>query len=294
MVSHRMGFNPLIGPIKTYTFNIPPFTENVLGSALTLPTVEPGTGQYVYTMQQSDMLTDGIIVPKPIAVAYTPLFTFSGKTGSTASTISYRILWNGASQSTGTSASYGANTYWTFNFVDSAMFNAIKVGDTVEVRFWSNITDANYSYNALCMYPCRPMLTNAPLVKNVFYKGSSDPVYSKYAIGATSSTLASESFSVLTNNWQANPGTITNTNGAANNVNIITMTNGNLDFRINYMVPEIGALSVNGSTIGYNLGTVYWGDCGLRNTYSFRNDSTRTFYEKNHLPQTISFRELWI
>lgn len=139
------------GPLKKFTITPGIQREALLGTPLTLPTTEPGTSQVSFTIQTSDLPT----VSSNAMMKYNAVLYVSGKAGASAATLSYRVLKNGTSvvQSSGTSvtaSNYWAHTHWrTFD---------VQVGDVLEVRTWSNTSDANLDFYGLIVFPSQPIL----------------------------------------------------------------------------------------------------------------------------------------
>lgn len=140
------------GVLKTFNFTYPIPREDLQGTPQILPTTEPATSQCIYTIQQSDLPT---ITPTPKSVKWTVGIVTSGKAISTA-TPNYRILKNGASVTTAAGSSVAANNFWAlthWRWLD------VQVGDVLEVRLWSTVSDTNYDYSAIFVYPTNVVLT---------------------------------------------------------------------------------------------------------------------------------------
>lgn len=141
----------VLGPLKTFTITSGTARETLLGTPETLPTTEPGTGQFSYTIQQSDLPTISPSVP----MKYNAFVVVSGKAGATAAAISYRVLKNGISQATaqvgttnGTANQFWCHTHWRTSDV--------VVGDVIEVKYWSSTSDAYYDFRGLVVAPTQP------------------------------------------------------------------------------------------------------------------------------------------
>ena len=137
---------PFKGSKKVFSYTFATPREELLGTPLTLPTAEPTDPQAVYTVLDSDLPTWTL---KPFSVKYIALLVAAGKFV-TAGTLYWRMVKNGASVANG-SASVSANTFYTVN----AWFLDVAVGDVLGVKLWSSVSDSNYDYKAIFIYPTR-------------------------------------------------------------------------------------------------------------------------------------------
>ena len=135
--------------LKTVNITYQTPSETLEGTPITLPNTEPGTPQVSLTLASGHFPTYDVAFysVKHIAVVYG-----AGKFV-TAGTLSWRMIKNGTSVRTGTQA-VAANTFFTM----SSWFLDVVVGDILKIAFWSDQADSNYDYNALFVYPTRPML----------------------------------------------------------------------------------------------------------------------------------------
>jgi hypothetical protein len=95
----------------------------------------------------------------------------SGKAPSGGS-ISYRVLKNGVSQASGTSAA-AVNQFWTHTYYN---FGEVQIGDVLEVRLWANVTDIYMDFNAIWGAPSQPEVTKrGTLLKDLNWTGITNP-----------------------------------------------------------------------------------------------------------------------
>ena len=133
---------PVSGSLKRYTISLPTPKES-LSTPETLPTTEPVTPQIEYTITTEDL---PVITPKPYPNIYTCFLYGAGKFTS-AGTLYWRILYNGASVRTGNSA-IAANTFYTVN----SYTRIAGAGDTIGMKLWSDKTDSVWDWKGLfCM-----------------------------------------------------------------------------------------------------------------------------------------------
>lgn len=158
------------GTSKTFNIAFASPRETLLGSPASLPTAEPGTSQISFTVQNSDLPS---ISPSPFSVVYSAFLYAGGKNTDTASqSVSYRILKNGTSITTGTQSSIATNVFWTHSYYN--LYN-VSVGDVLEIRLWSSSANVNYDYYALLIYPTRANLGKSYLNKDVLFSNATTP-----------------------------------------------------------------------------------------------------------------------
>lgn len=261
----------LHGTMKTFTLSAPVPKETYLGgSPLILPTSEPGTAQFSYTVTAEDM--EPTVSPRPLSFQICPIIHVAGRIGASTTTLNHRILLNGANVTTGNNPGIGANLNWTHNFVHSALLQApIKVGDVIEVKMWSNQADTQLDYYAIVFYTCRLQLARKDtILRDVKYEYSG-ALRHTLALGRSPSLVSNQSAYHINSNLNHNVAL----NGATTIVPAMVQT-----------VPAIPSSAI------YGLWTVYFGDSGLRTTVSLRtHTSNHPVYETNSMPTTISFRE---
>jgi hypothetical protein len=132
-----------VGSLKDLTMTLSP-AETLSETPESLPTSEPANAQVSYTFSSVVHLPQCSF--KPAAYANVCMVYASGKFA-TAGTLSWKTKKNGASVSTGTKA-VGANNYYTV----SAWFLGVVDGDVLEISLWSDQSDGNWDYKALCDY----------------------------------------------------------------------------------------------------------------------------------------------
>jgi hypothetical protein len=233
----------------------------------------------MYTVQQSDL---NVISPIANIGLIAPLVWLAGKFDATAGTISYRLLRNGVSLATGTTASITANYYYTLNIVNTNWTlptnDSLKAGDVIEVRLWCSQPNTTLLYSAIGFYPSRLRLSNSPVVKDVYWLGNASPVPTQ---GITPS-LAGDAFYVYTGQYY----TTTRGTGVFSNYvmgNILWYDNNNSDRYSPYFIAEKT----------YGLGAIMFGDAGYLTTVNLKTHATNyPYYERSVVPKTITFREV--
>lgn len=115
--------------------------ENLQSTPTALPTAEPGTSQISYTVTAADLPSLNQTVESKIIVAL--MYAAGKNTDAASQTVYWRMLKNGASVNTGSSAVTAAY-FWTFN----AFFYDVVVGDILELRFWATAATVNWDYEA--------------------------------------------------------------------------------------------------------------------------------------------------
>lgn len=245
------------GTLKTTNITLPTVRETPI-TQVTLPTTEPGTPQISYTVQSSDLAIFSGNVPS--SVVHVPFVYSTGQAGASATIISYRILLNGASQSTGSSSSITAGQYYT---IEQMRYIPVNVGDVITVSLWSNQADTTFNYHAFTTCYTRIQLTKPGVVlKDVSYGGiTALPILTQ---GPTPIAVASTQNPVIY---------------PTNNVSTSVPVGTNLTF---------GALTQDPT---YNLLRCNYGDS--TNNYQLGTHATnKTQYHRNNIFTQITFREV--
>lgn len=257
-----------MGSYKRFEISPIPFKETFLsgGNEQILPTTEPATSQVIYTLTQEDM---PVITPQPIKWAVAPIIYLAGKSV-TACTISYRAILNNQSifQSSG---AVPANNNWTLNNV--RWFNA-KVGDTIEMRVWSNQADTQFDFHGLAVYPSRLQLASPyALLKDLNLEYRMPNVSHTFTLGRSPFKATSAGNAQVSSSYTVGgigPGSVT--------------------FPLFQQLPVGDSVNSNST---YGLFSSYFGDSGYRTANNFRNHVTyHPHYDINHVPNAISFREV--
>jgi hypothetical protein len=146
----------IMGTRHTLNITYPSPQETLLtgGSVVVLPTSEPASPTFSYTVQASDLPTfDGV----PVSVANHPMIFAGGlNTTGSAATLCYRIKKNSTSVNTATNLSVTANQYWTLHLFSLSGIGSVVVGDVIEVYLWQITTNAlNWDYRAFSIIPSR-------------------------------------------------------------------------------------------------------------------------------------------
>jgi hypothetical protein len=245
-----------VGPLKTINFSYPTPRDLLLGTPTTLPTTEPASAQVGYTVQNSDLTT---ITPTPISVKWVAGIITAGKCV-TSGVISWRALKNGVSIATGSTASITANNFYTethWRWYD------IQVGDLLEVKLWSSVSDSNYDYQALYIYPTQ--LVNSPI--NTIMK---DVTY----------------MTVIPPSVPSGNGNATNTAG----LNILPTSSSNTSaYNISFTGTTNTFPALGQTTHGFFR--MNSGDVNLT-TYHQVHATLRPQYQKNYVPSSITYREV--
>jgi hypothetical protein len=249
------------GPLKQTTILFPTPRE-VTGMGLTLPTTKPGTPQLSFTVQASDFADFSGL--KPITNQNVPLVYACGKIGAAASIISYDIQVNGVSLASASSASSAANLYYTYTI---GRYANLSIGDVVTVFLWSNQTDTTLVYSAFTTCPSRMQFTKGnTILKDV-----------TYGTGTAFPTLSSA----------PTPTAVVTTQPF-----VVYPSNVNTGFNVSNPTITLFQSLVQDLTIGpYYTGRSNYGD--TTNTVFLQTHATnQSFYVKNYMPSTISFREV--
>jgi len=156
---------------KTVLIKLRRPVENNLSTPVTLPTTEPTDGQLKVTLQASDFPE---IIPENCLAVYVAVVSILCKTV-TAGTLYGRIYKNGgliASTSFSASANY-------FYHLQGWLFG-VAVGDEINFKVWSSVTDSSYDFTAYQIQPTRvapPEAINTPI--SISYSGVvKEPTYS--------------------------------------------------------------------------------------------------------------------
>jgi hypothetical protein len=189
---------------------------------------------------------------------YNACLVCSGKAGATAATPSYRVLKNGTSiiQTSGasvTASNYWSHTHWrTFD---------VQIGDVLEVRYWSNTTDANLDFYGLIVYPSQPVISKPnEILKDV-------------------------TFSNCTNTLPAFSTTFSTSNSGFFRINFSSTTSATYDSGGNITIPSMIPLSP------YGMFRNSLGDAAVGSTQQYVNATQRQI-QRLWYPQTITFREI--
>jgi hypothetical protein len=250
----------ITGTLKTMNITMATPREVSLGN-ITLPNTEGTTNQASFTVQQSDLPTFSM---NPYAVKYFACIVTSGKAGAATTTVSYRVFKNGTSITTAsnsaTASQYWTNTHW--RWLD------VAVGDTLEIRHWTNQTDAILDYCALIIYPTQVFLSNAnAILKDVSISSTyNNPALTGSGLRtAIISTTSQIGFQL--SNVTASQGNIMLTNSTA------------INFPACIQHPTLGFMRIN-------LGDI----SGVQTTNV--NNATTIQYQRDALPSQITFREI--
>jgi hypothetical protein len=138
---------------QTLNITYKPAQETLLATPQTLPTSEPATPQISYTIQESDLPTLSLT---PKSKKWCAIVYVGGKFV-TAGTIYGKLLKNGASVEE-SNGSIPANVFWTKGF----RCYDIQIGDVLDVKLWSSVTDSNWDYKALHVTVSRIILASFP------------------------------------------------------------------------------------------------------------------------------------
>jgi len=245
---------PEVGSLKELTITMRTPHEELLSTPETLPTTEPSTSQIVYTVSEEDLPALSIPVDRVVWVAC--VYGAGGFT--TAGTLYLRMLRNGTSITTG-SRSVSANYYYTVN----TYFHDVKVGDVLELRLWSSVSDSVWDYRAFQIQPTR-------ILPHAKYRNL---------------------YGVSFGNIQAHP-VLTLGNPRASG--IYEPYYYHVDFFHNYTSLAITVPLLRlGPT--YGMFRVNRGDFYTANSYTVNTSASyRPYYIRNYLPTRIMFRFVYV
>ncbi|MCX7781166.1 MAG: hypothetical protein N2491_09695 [Negativicutes bacterium] len=134
---------------RTDYLTYPAPRESYDANGTALPTSEPSESQIVYTIAESDL---PVTTDKAATMKFTALLWGGGKNnGTSAATVSYRILKNGTSIVTG-SGSVAAGNYYT---VSCYQLYDVKAGDVIEMRLWATAATVDFRYKAMVVLVTR-------------------------------------------------------------------------------------------------------------------------------------------
>jgi hypothetical protein len=159
----------IMGTRHTLNITYPSPQETLQGTPTVLPTSEPASATFSYTVAAGDLPTfDGA----PYSIKYAPLLFAGGKNtdASNARSLCYRIKKNGVSIATATNISVTANQYWTL-IIFHANLLGIVAGDTIEVFLWQITANAlNWDYQSYSVNFSRLFVDNPnKILSNVKY-----------------------------------------------------------------------------------------------------------------------------
>jgi hypothetical protein len=269
---------PIIGTLKTVNISPPPVRETYLSSnPIILPTTLPafGSGQVSFTVLDGDIQR---MSPMPTYYQICPVIHVAGKIGTTASTVSVNLGWNGTQSAvSATSASVGSGNYWTASIVSSLAFNSpVKVGDTFEVRINASQTDVKLDYYAITCYLARCSWgKNGQLIKDLFYDFST-PSWHTLTLGVNPVGLNNNPAMSM------GPG-----------IGSVSMTYSASSTMYTFPVAVMNQPTLPTGTNSFGLLAPYFGDVGLRNSVTFNTHGlNHPYYQRNSYPSKITYREL--
>ncbi|MEM4847029.1 MAG: hypothetical protein QW794_04655 [Thermosphaera sp.] len=244
---------PEVGSLKELRITMRTPKEELLSTPEPLPTTEPSTSQIVYTVSEEDLPAFSMSVHRVVWVAY----VIGAGRFTTAGTLYWRMLRNGTSVRTG-STSVSTNRYYTVN----AFFYNVRVGDVLELRLWSSVSDSVWDYRAFQIHFTR-LLPHA-----------------RYRI----------LYDVLFANLREHPIL------QLGNIGVVTLSPYlyHEDRYIHTLVAMIRVPILRPGT-SYGLIQIYGGDYAFSNNASVITDaSRRPYYYVNNLPGIIRFRLLYL
>lgn len=133
----------LMGTRHTLNITYPTPQETLAGSPTLLPTSEPATATFSYTVAASDICTYD---HKPVGKIDSCFIVAGGLNTDVSNnrTLCYRIKKNSTSVYTSSAITVTANQYWTLQIT----LANIAVGDAIEVFLWQVTTNAlNWDFN---------------------------------------------------------------------------------------------------------------------------------------------------
>lgn len=234
---------------QTIRINYKPPVENLFSTPINLPTSEPDTPQFSWTVSQSD-LPD--IYPQPLLYLYVAFVFLGGKNTSTSSiTLYWKMLRNGVVVATG-SGSVSAGYYWTLN----ARYLGIEPNDVLEIKLWTSASGVNYDYKAYQV-----------LVTRLVTAEALNSVCSVYFASMYSQDL-----------YLGNPYYVTSYGIYVYHLDYTIYTNLTSPTSFDILMPKSN----------YGLFRVYYGDVTGANTATIATSSTyRPYYYRNYVPNVI-------
>jgi hypothetical protein len=147
----------VIGPRKEVNITYKTLDETLLDTAEAIPNAEPATAQISYTVSADTHLPT---MDANVGFQSVGMLCVAGlNLTASARTLSYRLLKNSASLTTGT-VSCVASQYWTLKVVNSSLIGLVA-GDVIEVKLWcADATWLNWSYKYFACAPTRIKLFN--------------------------------------------------------------------------------------------------------------------------------------
>ena len=239
--------------LQTLTITTQTPFEELLGTPVDLPTTEPETAQYEWTIASGDLPVFSITHKSVVWVAH---FYAAGKNVSGASgTVYYRMVKNGSSVKTG-SGSVSDTYFYTWN----CYFYNVAVGDVLGIKLWAAAAGVNRDYQARQIQPTRlAMVADGEIMKPLNYSSvTSHPVPS---LGSPSYS-ATYAFEVYL------PGTTAKVSLGSSSA-----------------IPELRHHAT------YKLFRIVRGDTSYANSTQVKISTTyRPYYCRNCLPTQIIFR----
>ena len=242
-------------PKARQTLNITMQTpyEELLGTPVDLPTTEPGTAQYEWTIASGDLPVFSITHKSVVWVAH---FYAAGKNVSGASrTVYYRMVKNGSNVKTG-SGSVSDNYFYTWN----CYFYNVAVGDVLGIKLWAAAAGVNRDYQARQIQPTRlAIVADGEIMKPLNYSSITDHPVLSLGSPSCSGTYA---FAVYL------PGTTAKTS-----------------------LGSSSAISELRHHATYKLFRITRGDASYADSIQVKIATTyRPYYYRNYLPTQIIFR----
>ncbi|MEM2389221.1 MAG: hypothetical protein QW215_03165 [Ignisphaera sp.] len=245
---------PEIGSLKELTITMRTPHEELLSTPETLPTTEPSTSQIVYTVSEEDLPALSMGVYRVVWVA----FVIGAGRFTTAGYVYWRMLRNGTSISTG-NRGVSADYYYTVN----TYFYDVKVGDVLELRLWSSVSDSVWDYRAFQIQPTR-------ILPHARYRNLYGVSFDGF-----------QAHPVLT---LGNPSVYGTGSSTFYHTDIFTRTIGSA-FTVGLLIPSPT----------YGLFRLSYGDYQTANYHiATTSASYRPYYYRNSLPTMIRFRFLYL
>ena len=215
-LSRGYSLQSMIGSRHAVNITYPALDETLQGTPTVLPASEPGSPQINYTVSAVTHLP---VVDAPITYSYAGMLNVSGKnlTGS-SQTLSYRILKNSVSLTTGTLAAT-ASIYWTVYLAHTSLIGLVE-GDVVSVSLWTTGTNLlNWDYNYFAAFVTRIKLFNdsRKIAFNVTYSTTTE-FYPVPALGAPYKNQGAASRVYGANKTTPGTASVLDVNGATNQI----------------------------------------------------------------------------